>query len=169
MLAIKERDENIELKKNSSGKVETRSGSKLAEIINVKLENLDGKGCKTFVVGQEAVVKCTVQVNSHMNDITVGMLIRDRLGNDIYGTNTCNLNLPVQIEKGKRAVVDFRFAVNLGPGSYSVTIALHQDKSHIQGNYDWWDNVLVFQVLPVGQSAEFIGVSYLPVKASMTL
>ena len=52
-------------------------------------------------------------------------------------------------------------ALNLGPGSYSVTVALHSDVTHLEDNYDWWDKALVFEVVR-GPETFFVGVAHLP-------
>ena len=96
-------------------------------------------------------------------DLTVGLLIRDRLGNDVFGTNSYHLGCQLPVGKiGVRYKFSFKLKLNLGSGSYSVSIALHKGISHIQENYDWWDNALVFQVVPAS-SYQFVGVASLPI------
>ncbi len=60
----------------------------------------------------------------------------------------------------------FNTELNLGVGSYSITVALHTLETHLADNYDWWDNVLVFQIIP-NNSFTFIGISALPVKVAL--
>jgi lipopolysaccharide transport system ATP-binding protein len=63
---------------------------------------------------------------------------------------------------GVVARIDCRIpALNLGPGSYSVTVALHSDITHLEDNYDWWDKALVFEVVR-GPEPIFVGVAQLP-------
>jgi len=102
----------------------------------------------------------------------VGFLIRDRLGNDVFGTNSWHLgakNLSA-IPVGAVASFDCRIpALNLGAGSYSVTVALHSDITHLEDNYDWWDAALVFEVVR-GPESFFSGVAQLPgVEASVSV
>jgi lipopolysaccharide transport system ATP-binding protein len=51
--------------------------------------------------------------------------------------------------------------MNLGPGSYSITVALHSDMTHLEDNYEWWDKALVFEVVR-GPESFFTGVTQLP-------
>jgi len=53
------------------------------------------------------------------------------------------------------------FAANLGEGSYSISIALHESDTHIGQNYDWLDHALVFQVINI-EHAHFVGSSWMP-------
>jgi lipopolysaccharide transport system ATP-binding protein len=93
----------------------------------------------------------------------VGIVIRDRLGNDIFGTNTYHLKVPLSVKSGQPFAVNFEIpSLILGLGHYSVSVALHTDDTHIQNNFDWWDQALVFQVIP-GTQPPFVGTCYLPV------
>ena len=59
--------------------------------------------------------------------------------------------------------VDFDIQLNLGVGSYTLTAAVHSDATHLVSNYDWWDKVIGFQVVP-GPEPPFIGSAWLPVR-----
>jgi lipopolysaccharide transport system ATP-binding protein len=51
----------------------------------------------------------------------------------------------------------------LGAGTYTLTIAVHSDATHLANNYDWWDKVIGFQIVP-GSESSFIGSAWLPVR-----
>ena len=90
--------------------------------------------------------------------LTVGVLIRDVLGNDIFGTNTEHLGIEAP-SLGAGATVECEFVLSklaLGAGRYSLTVALHLGDSHLLDNYDWWDRALVFEVI-LGAGPKFIG------------
>ena len=65
------------------------------------------------------------------------------------------------LKTGASAEFIFRFAANLGPGTYSVAIALHASDTHIAQNYEWRDLALVFNVMNIDKEA-FVGVAWLP-------
>jgi lipopolysaccharide transport system ATP-binding protein len=96
--------------------------------------------------------------------LTVGFLMRDRLGNDVFGTNTHHLETrgPAELAPGRYECVFDIERLSLGLGHYSMTIALHAADSHMAGNYDWWDQAVVFQVLRASEPLR-IGVANLPV------
>jgi lipopolysaccharide transport system ATP-binding protein len=101
-----------------------------------------------------------------LDELTVGILIRDRLGNDVFGTNTYHHGWSrKKVICGQEFVVDFSISAYLGRGSYSVSVALHSSHSHVESNYDWWDRALVFQVLP-GDLPYSVGVLDVPVNLS---
>ena len=102
-----------------------------------------------------------------MARITVGFLIRDRLGNDVFGTNTHYLETPTPtLKPGSRYECTFDLErLCLGSGHYSLTVALHDASSHLVRNYDWWDQALVFQIIPANEPLR-IGVCNLPVASA---
>ena len=139
----------------------TRSGSGEARID--KLELIVGQEpVNAMLSGQPAVIRVTGTRRVPLDQITVGILLRDRLGNDVFGTNTMHHGSSAPRREGERFCAEFRFAsLPLGSGSYSITAALHSLDNHIAGNYDWWDRALVFEVL--AQGPESVGVCRLPV------
>ncbi len=139
----------------------TRSGNGEARID--KLELIVGQEpVNAMLSGQPAVIRVTGTSRVPLDQITVGILLRDRLGNDVFGTNTMHHGSSAPRREGERFCAEFRFAsLPLGSGSYSITAALHSLDNHIAGNYDWWDRALVFEVL--AQGPESVGVCRLPV------
>ena len=77
------------------------------------------------------------------------------------------MNAQIQhVSIGDSFVAEFSMPLNLGVGNYSLTIALHPGWTHLESNYDWWDQCLVFQVIP-GDSFDFIGIASLPVEVTL--
>ena len=82
-------------------------------------------------------------------EATVGIAIKDRLGQEVYGTNTHLQEIGIgPIEAGRRFDVCFDLPLDLGDGLYSVTAALHGGASHVESCYDWIEQALAFQILP---------------------
>lgn len=162
MIAKQQIDYEIFQDEQIAGRTETRSGTGEAKINAVELL-VDDKVVRAISSGDRAVIQVSGTVCGELEELTVGMLIRDRLGNDVFGTNTFHHgNSRQQLHAGEDFVVEFCFpALRLGAGSFSVTIALHSRDAHITANYDWWDRAFVFQVMP-SNSPISIGVCDLP-------
>jgi lipopolysaccharide transport system ATP-binding protein len=140
-----------------------RSGDRRAVLLEVTLL-ADERPARVVRVGQAVRLSVRFRKDTEVTDLTVGFLIRDRLGNDVYGTSTWNLGQKAlrEVPVGAEACVDYEIpALNLGPGSYSITVALHSDVTHLEDNYDWWDKALVFEVAR-GPETFFVGVAQLP-------
>ncbi len=148
-----------------SGRAATRSGTAEVSIDEVELL-VDGEAVRSVRSRASAVVRTLITAHVPVAELTAGVVVRDRLGNDVFGTNTYYLGSGrTDVRPGERLAVEFSFAsLDLGVGSYSITMALHTGRSHIDANFDWWDRALVFQVVP-GDGPLTTGVCVLDVAA----
>jgi lipopolysaccharide transport system ATP-binding protein len=80
--------------------------------------------------------------------MVLGYMIKDRLGQPMYGTNTDLQQMPLaDVRPGESHVFRFRFNANLGAGTYSVATAIVSTETHLVNNYEWRDLALVFTVV----------------------
>jgi lipopolysaccharide transport system ATP-binding protein len=163
MIAKKNKDDEIQQIETQSNRVMTRSGTGEASILNVDMLNEDRQAARGFQVGELARIVFQIGVNTNLKNLSVGILIRDRLGNDVFGTNTSQSEESRRLKAGDKLEVEFKLPLNLGSGNYSLSVAVHSGATHLEGNYDWWDQCLAFQVVP-GNSTSFVGVVSLPVE-----
>lgn len=163
-VAARQADYLIHQEEESRGKTAIRSGTRQATIHTVDLHS-DGRSVRALQSGAAATFIIEMETNSDLEELTVGILLRDRLGNDVLGTNTYyHGRSRSRLGKGARPRVRFHIpSLLLGEGSYSVTVALHSHENHLNANYDWWDRAMVFQVVP-GQGPPGVGVCRLPVE-----
>jgi len=161
------RTESYEIRQGGSLAEEggsTRSGDRRATIDRVEMLR-DGTPSEHFRVGEEMSIRVHGHANQALADLTVGIALRDRLGNEVFGTNTKLLGCePIRFESGETFCTRFDLPANIGFGSYSLTVALHVGEVHLDGNFDWWDNVCTFQMIP-GSGPRFTGTNFLPVQA----
>ncbi|MCF5392817.1 ATP-binding cassette domain-containing protein, partial [Pseudomonas syringae] len=161
LIAEKE-NATVQLRELEDGSVQTRSGSGEATIGPVSLHNAAGERIEYVPVGEPVSLRINAKVNSAIPELVVGYLIKDRLGQPVYGTNTHHMGCKVSdLQAGESLDYSFSFTANLGPGSYSVAVALHTTDSHLSRNYEWVDLTLVFNVVNISQS-EFVGMAWLP-------
>jgi lipopolysaccharide transport system ATP-binding protein len=163
VIAKQQADYAITQAEQLSGRKFTRSGGGEASINAVELL-VDGKPVRALRSGASATIRVSTICHKLIEELTVGILIRDRFGNDVFGTNTYYHSLSRRnVKPGEMAILEFAFpSMNLGRGSYTLTVALHKRDTHLAANYDWWDRALVFQVIP-GESPLSIGVCDFPV------
>jgi lipopolysaccharide transport system ATP-binding protein len=145
-----------------SGKIQTISGTGEAEIESAVIINSNGDSVEVVNVGERITLKIIVRTNTNLPELVLGYLIKDRLGQSVFGTNTHYLGLPLkQLEEGDRATYRFSFSANMGEGSYSVTLALHASNTHIAANYAWKDRLIIFNIVNIDRQY-FTGVAWLP-------
>ncbi len=149
-------------------KLQTVSGTEEATITDAALIDSTGRRIEVVSVGQPVSLHVRISCHAAIPDLVVGFMIKDRLGQAVFGTNTRHLSTTLQhFEKGRTIEVIFDFLANLGPGTYSMALALHADDTHTRNSYQWKDLVLMFNVINVNK-APFVGVAWLPVVARHT-
>jgi lipopolysaccharide transport system ATP-binding protein len=130
-------------------------------ITSVVLANRFGPGAR-FASGEQVTIdlQCESQQDAALS---VGILIRDRFGQDVFGTNTMLLNKEARFARGDSVRCRFSLPLNFAPGKYTVTVALHSDDTHVHDCQHWWDAAATFEI--AGFSAEpFSGLCYVPVE-----
>ena len=144
-----------------NGKTATVSGNKKACIKNVEILDAAGKKIQNLEVGKKIKLKVTVLANENLPSLVLGYQIKNRFSQVVYGTNTYHLKQALKnLKKGEEYDFSFEFDANLGVGSFSVTIALHDSDNHLQNNYEWRDNAIIFNVVNFSKP-DFVGLAYL--------
>ena len=124
-----------------------RAGSGEVHIESVEFRQ-EGQRRHALVSEVPTQLQVALTVRRPVPDLTLGILIRDRLGNDIFGTNTHHHGVNLPGDRPGRVDVTWDLkGFHIGPGHYSLTVAAHAGAAHQAGNYDWWDRCLTFQVL----------------------
>jgi ABC-type polysaccharide/polyol phosphate transport system ATPase subunit len=122
-----------------------RHGDGVSEILGVELLNAAGDPVTSVGGGETVTVRVRSRFHHPASDPMVGILIRNRIGMDVYGTNT-------RIEKkhlgsyqpGDELEVDFQFACWLTPQQYTLTVATQSPDG---SSHDWLDDVIPFDVV----------------------
>ena len=166
LIAEKE-NSTVEVRKLGDGKVQTMSGTGEVSTTSVSLHDTDDNPVEYVPVGEPVSLRVAVKVNQPVPQLVVGYMIKDRLGQPIYGTNTHHLGYPDNdLAAGEELEYHFNFPACLGVGSYSVAVALHTTDSHLDRNYEWCDYALVFNVVNVTRP-HFVGSVWLPPKVTV--
>lgn len=93
------------------------------------------------------VMRVILDVTSKITrPIVLGVLIKDKYGQDVFGINTQLLNQVIEVRDGNSYQYEFTLGLNIAPGVYSITVAIHGNNSHIDDCEYWWDNAAEFEV-----------------------
>lgn len=167
MLAEKE-NQTVRQHESSDGKLQTISGSGEATVEDTILLNEKGERIEVVNVGQAVKLQIMVRTNADLPELVLGFMIKDRLGQPIFGTNTYHLKQELtNVPRDTSITFGFNFNANLGCGTYSLAVALHTADTHISKNYEWRDLTLVFSVVNLDKST-FVGVTWLPQNMTIT-
>jgi lipopolysaccharide transport system ATP-binding protein len=145
-----------------------RSGTFEALVADIDLVDGEGRPVRTVLAGSLVTIRVRVCFFDAVVQPTIGILIRDRLGNDVYGTNTYHQGIDTGLwSPGDAMEVRFAMRLDLGDGEYAVTAAVHSLGVHVFHSYDWLESGLAFQVLPPDERRS-IGVARLSPTISVT-
>ena len=167
LIAQKE-NSKLEQRKDDDGTTKTISGTGEVTIISSGLY-MDDSEVEYISVGDRVLLKIVVDINRYIDELVLGYMIKDRLGQSLFGTNTHYLKEPIrELKEGNTITYIFEFDANIGIGSYSIAIAAHSGDSHVINNYEWRDNALLFHVANPSHK-EFIGTSWIPPKLTYSI
>jgi lipopolysaccharide transport system ATP-binding protein len=143
------------------GRMQTISGTGEAEILAVSISSDKDNLGSTFEVNDNVCLKISIHINKDLPKLVAGFMIKDSLGQPVFGTNTNYLDIELpNISAGDKTNVVFNFGLSIGPGSYSIATALSKSESHLDENYEWRDFALIFSVVN-RKNSKFAGVACL--------
>lgn len=121
-----------------------RKGDGRAELEIVELLGEQGDPATVWRSGEAVSIRVTVRFMKAVEDPVVGIMIRNRIGLNVYGTNTELEKLRLgPVAAGDKLRVSYRFRCDLCPGEYTVTAASH-DPDGLW--HDWMEDAVGFSV-----------------------
>ena len=153
-------DKTIQQEQTDNG-VRTRSGTGEMQLTAIDLL-VDSKPVEMLQVGQATQLRIQATCHENIKQLVFGYMIKDRLGQPIYGTNTFYADHIINnVKTGEKLTINIDFPANIGVGNYSITTAFSSGKDHLSDNYEWLDRALVFQVIN-NQHPPFVGSAWIP-------
>jgi lipopolysaccharide transport system ATP-binding protein len=115
----------------------------------------------TISSGEMLDIDLELSAHQSVGDITLGLMVRDRFGQDIFGANSFQLGQTLNLEAGSVQRMRLCLRADIAPGKYTITIGLHSREHHLEACYWWYDSYLQFEVAGFKQHL-FSGVCRLP-------
>jgi ABC-type polysaccharide/polyol phosphate transport system ATPase subunit len=138
-----------------------RHGDRMAVVVAVDLLNEASRAVRAVRSGERVRIRVVVQFREPHPRPVVGIMIRTRIGMEVFGTNSEleEVRFP-SAQQGDAFEVNFEFACWLTPQEYTLTVAT---QSADGSSHDWLDDVLSFQVV---DSRRLAGVANLRARVS---
>jgi lipopolysaccharide transport system ATP-binding protein len=128
-----------------------RHGDGSSEILAVTLLDESGRPCGFVSSGERVTIRIRTAFKLRRVEPMVGILIRNRIGMEIYGTNTRIEQVDLgAFEPGEELDIDFEFECWLTPQQYTITVATQYSDG---SSHDWLDDVISFEVVSPRQAA----------------
>jgi lipopolysaccharide transport system ATP-binding protein len=128
-----------------------RKGDGRAQLESVEPLGDQGAPATIWRSGEAVSIRVTVRFANAVADPVVGIMIRNRIGLNVYGTNTELEKLRLgPVAAGDRLRISYRFRCDLCPGEYTVTAASH-DPDGLW--HDWMEDAVAVTVTDVRYTA----------------
>jgi lipopolysaccharide transport system ATP-binding protein len=136
-----------------------RHGDGASRVIDVDLLDVRGEKTRSVDAGAAVTVRVRARAAKDLEDPVVGILLRNRLGIDVFGTNTRIEGTEIGcVTAGEIFEADFTFDCLLTRQDYTLTVATQYREGYSQ---DWLDDVISFSVV---DSREVAGLANLKTK-----
>lgn len=129
----------------------SRRGDQRAEIVSLEPLDAAGKPTVIWTSGEQVSVQVCVRFREPVSAPVVGLMVRTRIGLNVYGTNTELETVPIgPCAAGETAGVRFSFRCELCPGDYTLTAASHDPDGSA---HDWLDDAVAVSVVDARPTA----------------
>jgi hypothetical protein len=139
-------------------------GRSLSEPVNFESRRGDGRArivtletAPLLETGKPAVIALEIEFQAPVTNPVIGILIRTRVGLEVFGTNTQLENIPIGPRKpGDKIRIEFHFNCLLAPGEYTLTAATHDPDGTPQ---DWLDDAQILTVTGENRTAGVVSLA----------
>ncbi|KRA17707.1 MULTISPECIES: ABC transporter ATP-binding protein [unclassified Lysobacter] len=141
-----------------------------ATMTSIRLENAEGRGLSLLEGGQIVRLIIEATANRRIPSPVIGFMLKDRLGQHLFGTNTYRDGEPAKaVEAGRqvRAIFEFRVPF-LQPGRYTIDAALADGTylNHVQTV--WVYDALVLDSTTDTRSTGLVGIPFRAIELSVS-
>lgn len=121
-----------------------------AEILTVALKKNDGNSAAALKGGEDVCLEIRARANCNMNQPILGFIVKDRLGQDLFGENTLQFTNQNSrcVSMGQSFFGRFRFKLPMLPnGEYSVMVSVAEGDQYNNIQHHYLHDALIIKVL----------------------
>jgi lipopolysaccharide transport system ATP-binding protein len=122
-----------------------RHGDGSSEVLAIEILNARAEPVSALASGECMTVRVRSRFHTATSNPMVGILIRTRIGLEVYGTNTRLEQVSLgEFQPGDELEVDFQMECWLTPQTYTLTVATQNADGT---SHDWLDDAIAFEVI----------------------
>jgi lipopolysaccharide transport system ATP-binding protein len=134
-----------QVRKDGRLRASHRHGDGSSEVLSVEILNVRGQPAESVASGECITIRVRSRFHAAVSDPMVGILIRTRIGMEVYGTNTRIEKKQLgEFQPGDELEVDFQMECWLTPQPYTITVATQNPDGT---SHDWLDDAIAFEVV----------------------
>jgi len=115
------------------------------EITKINIQGIESNS-DIISSGENANIIIEIKSNIDIKDVNIGILIKDRYGQDIFGTTTKNEGYEYKLIKDNKYRIVFNLDLNIGIGKYTISSALAVGDNHLDYCLHWLDYGADFEI-----------------------
>ena len=130
-----------------------KGGALEVEIKKLRVVAEDGKPAVTVVKGDTVTIHLILEARRRIDNLIIGYTIKDRIGNSIFGENTCSsLSESFSINAG-RSFVEYAFKwPEVYPETYTMTVGIGEGTDpFVHTIHCWAHNIISLEALSPGR------------------
>lgn len=146
---------------NSINAAGWKSGA--AELVSVSLEKLEPGADGVFTGGERVRMILHAKANEALVSPILGFLVRDRLGQDLFGENTLPFTAmtPCSVKQGQEFIGEFVFTLPMLPnGQYAVMASVADGDLENNVQHHWLHDALIINVSSSKIRWGLVGISF---------
>lgn len=137
-------------------------GRRDVEIVSVAATAVDSPlPIEAVECGQPFIVKVGLRATKDRMNLTLGLGIRDRHDRTVFGTNSRLLGKSVDVTACSEGTFRFCLYADLSPGTYTLSVTLHEGLSHLDGCEHWRSDALTLFIKHSPRIPYFDGIANL--------
>lgn len=120
-----------------------------ANIISIELVKFEGGPSGVLAGGELVKLRICAKASVTLGNGILGFLVRDRLGQDLFGENTGLVNsaTPFVVQPGQEFNAEFKFIFPLLPnGQYTVMVSVADGTIYSNVQHNWLHDALVLNI-----------------------
>jgi lipopolysaccharide transport system ATP-binding protein len=145
-------------------------GTGAAKIVSVEFQDTQERTLNWVVGGENVCLRILVAVGQNMTSPIVGFVVKDRLGQALFGDNTylSFMDKPVHAMSGQILQAQFQFVMpRLMNGEYTLTVAIADgtQEEHIQ--HQWIFDAMTFRSESTNAATGLVGIPFMDIQLNV--
>lgn len=145
-------------------------GTGAAKIVSVEFQDTQNRALNWIVGGEEVCLRILVAVGQNMTSPIVGFVVKDRLGQALFGDNTylSFMDKPMHAMSGQTLQAQFQFVMpRLMNGEYTLTVAIADgtQEEHIQ--HQWIFDAMTFRSESTNAATGLVGIPFMDIRLNV--
>jgi lipopolysaccharide transport system ATP-binding protein len=145
-------------------------GTGAAKIVSVEFQDTQERALNWVVGGENVCLRILVAVGQNLTSPIVGFVVKDRLGQALFGDNTylSFMDKPVHAMSGQILQAQFQFVMpRLMNGEYTLTVAIADGTQEEHVQHQWIFDAMTFRSESTNAATGLVGIPFMDIRLNV--